>query len=53
MNNSTFQYIIDKYNITVGSQYLVDIEGMVETISVLDKAGIKHVGAGKDKTGNF
>src|SRR3989344_1225755 len=27
-----------------------DIEGMVETISVLDKAGIKHVGAGKDKT---
>jgi len=34
MNNSTYDYIIKKYNITVGSQYLVDVEGMVGSVAL-------------------
>ena len=32
--NSTFQYIVKKYNIIVGSQYLVDVEGMIGSVAL-------------------
>ena len=31
---NTYDYIIKKYNITVGSQYLVDVEGMVGSVAL-------------------
>ena len=34
MNNPTYDYIIKKYNINVGSQYLVDVEGMVGSVAL-------------------
>jgi len=34
MSNSTYDYIIKKYNIIVGNQYLIDVEGMVGSVAL-------------------